>query len=69
MFLIILFNFLADFFIPAIDTKSPNGAGKTTLIRIINRITAPDTGCVLLGDREIQPEDIYRIGFHSVICG
>ena len=41
----------------------PNGAGKTTLIRIINRITAPDTGCVLLGDREIQPEDIYRIGY------
>lgn len=22
----------------------PNGAGKTTLIRIINRITAPDSG-------------------------
>lgn len=41
----------------------PNGAGKTTLIRIINRITAPDTGRVLLGDREIQPEDIYRIGY------
>ena len=26
----------------------PNGAGKTTLIRIINRITAPDEGRVLL---------------------
>ena len=24
----------------------PNGAGKTTLIRIINRITAPDSGQV-----------------------
>ena len=24
----------------------PNGAGKTTLIRIINRITAPDSGRV-----------------------
>ena len=24
----------------------PNGAGKTTLIRIINRITAPDSGIV-----------------------
>ncbi len=41
----------------------PNGAGKTTLIRIINRITAPDTGRVLFGDREIRPEDIYRIGY------
>ena len=29
----------------------PNGAGKTTLIRIINRITAPDAGRVLFGDR------------------
>ncbi|MEG0498337.1 MAG: ATP-binding cassette domain-containing protein [Alistipes sp.] len=41
----------------------PNGAGKTTLIRIINRITAPDTGRVFLGDREIAPADIYRIGY------
>lgn len=41
----------------------PNGAGKTTLIRIINRITAPDTGRVLFGDREIAPDDIYRIGY------
>ncbi len=41
----------------------PNGAGKTTLIRIINRITAPDTGRVLFGNREIRPEDIYRIGY------
>ena len=40
----------------------PNGAGKTTLIRIINRITAPDAGRVLFGDREIAPDDIYRIG-------
>lgn len=41
----------------------PNGAGKTTLIRIINRITAPDAGKVYLGDREIQPQDVYRIGY------
>lgn len=41
----------------------PNGAGKTTLIRIINRITAPDAGRVLFGDREIAPDDIYRIGY------
>lgn len=41
----------------------PNGAGKTTLIRIINRITAPDSGVVRLGGRALQPDDIYRIGY------
>ena len=41
----------------------PNGAGKTTLFRIINRITAPDSGRVLFDGREIAPEDVYRIGY------
>lgn len=41
----------------------PNGAGKTTLIRIINRITAPDSGEVYFNGRLSQPEDIYRIGY------
>ncbi len=41
----------------------PNGAGKTTLIRIINRITAPDSGKVYIGGKEIQPEDVTRIGY------
>ncbi len=41
----------------------PNGAGKTTLIRIINRITAPDSGKVYFGDRELQPSDVARIGY------
>lgn len=41
----------------------PNGAGKTTLIRIINRITAPDSGRVLIDGRELAPEDVYRIGY------
>ncbi|MDH6342671.1 ABC-2 type transport system ATP-binding protein [Parabacteroides sp. PFB2-12] len=41
----------------------PNGAGKTTLIRIINRITAPDSGVVYFNGRESRPEDIYQIGY------
>jgi len=41
----------------------PNGAGKTTLIRIINNITAPDSGKVLWEGRTIQPSDIAKIGY------
>ncbi len=41
----------------------PNGAGKTTLIRIINRITAPDSGTVTFDGRPFCPEDVARIGY------
>lgn len=41
----------------------PNGAGKTTLLRIINRITAPDTGRVLLDSKEITQDDVRLIGY------
>lgn len=41
----------------------PNGAGKTTLIRIINRITAPDSGEVRFNGHLSQAEDIYHIGY------
>lgn len=41
----------------------PNGAGKTTLIRIINRITAPDSGTVHFNGHASSPEDIYQIGY------
>jgi ABC-2 type transport system ATP-binding protein len=41
----------------------PNGAGKTTLIRIINRITAPDSGEVLFNGRPLQANDVYNIGY------
>ncbi len=41
----------------------PNGAGKTTLIRIINQITAPDSGKVFLEGRPLQADDVYRIGY------
>ncbi|HPW90036.1 MAG TPA: ABC transporter ATP-binding protein [Paludibacteraceae bacterium] len=41
----------------------PNGAGKTTLIRIINTITAPDNGEVLLNGKPLTPNDTARIGY------
>lgn len=41
----------------------PNGAGKTSLIRIINRITAPDSGEVILDGEPIGKYDIGRIGY------
>ncbi|MEI7490042.1 MAG: ABC transporter ATP-binding protein [Bacteroidota bacterium] len=41
----------------------PNGAGKTTFIRIINQIIAPDEGKLFYNGRELQPNDIYNIGY------
>jgi len=41
----------------------PNGAGKTTLIRIINQITAPDSGEVLLDGRRMRAADVSKIGY------
>ena len=41
----------------------PNGAGKTTLIRIINRITIPNSGEVLFNGRPITQRDVERIGY------
>ncbi|MDR0749811.1 MAG: ATP-binding cassette domain-containing protein [Tannerellaceae bacterium] len=41
----------------------PNGAGKTTLLRIINRITAPDSGSIRFNGLESTPEDVFRIGY------
>lgn len=41
----------------------PNGAGKSSLIRIINRITAPDNGEVLINGKISTPDDIYNIGY------
>lgn len=41
----------------------PNGAGKTTLIRIINRITIPNSGTVLFNGRPITQSDVEKIGY------
>ena len=41
----------------------PNGAGKTTLIRIINRITIPNSGAVSFDGRPITQEDVEKIGY------
>ena len=41
----------------------PNGAGKTTLIRIINRITIPNSGSVLFDGRPITQDDVEKIGY------
>ena len=41
----------------------PNGAGKTTLIRIINCITMPDNGEVLLNGKRLTTDDVYKIGY------
>ncbi|MDE5811955.1 MAG: ATP-binding cassette domain-containing protein [Muribaculaceae bacterium] len=41
----------------------PNGAGKTTLIRIINHITAPDSGSVTFMGRRLTHDSVSHIGY------
>ena len=41
----------------------PNGAGKTSLIRIINQITAPDSGEVYFNGHKLNQSHIERIGY------
>lgn len=41
----------------------PNGAGKTTLIRIINQITAPDSGQLFIKGEKLSPKHISNIGY------
>ena len=41
----------------------PNGAGKTSLIRIINQITLPDRGEVILDGEKLQPKHVQYIGY------
>lgn len=41
----------------------PNGAGKTSLIRIVNQITAPDSGKVIFDGERLNESHIRRIGY------
>ena len=41
----------------------PSGAGKTTLIRIINMISAKDSGEILLDGKKMTPADTRLIGY------
>ena len=41
----------------------PNGAGKTSLIRILNQITRPDEGEVLLNGKPLAPSDVMHMGY------
>jgi ABC-2 type transport system ATP-binding protein len=41
----------------------PNGAGKTSLIRIINQITLPDSGEILLDGKKLNVNDVQHIGY------
>tara|TARA_B100001758_G_scaffold247507_1_gene265613 strand:+ start:11360 stop:12256 length:897 start_codon:yes stop_codon:yes gene_type:complete len=41
----------------------PNGAGKTTLMRIINQITAPDSGSVFFEGLKLEKHHISEIGY------
>lgn len=41
----------------------PNGAGKTSLIRIINQITFPDRGEIILDGEKLQPKHVQYIGY------
>ena len=47
----------------------PNGAGKTTLIRIINRITMPDEGEVMMGGRLMDAVSKTCGGLAAVFAG
>lgn len=41
----------------------PNGAGKTTLIRIINGITAPDSGTLMFNGEPFHQKHLATIGY------
>ena len=47
----------------------PNGAGKTSLIRIINQITAPDSGEIFINGEKLNQAHIEKIGYLPEVRG
>jgi len=47
----------------------PNGAGKTSLIRIVNQITAPDSGEILINGERLSQKHIEQIGYLPEVRG
>ena len=45
----------------------PNGAGKTTLIRMINKITAPDSGEILFFNKPIRQEEVFTFYLQPLV--
>ena len=41
----------------------PNGAGKTTLIRVVNQITMPDSGSIILDGEALSQKHVKDIGY------
>lgn len=41
----------------------PNGAGKTSFIRIINQITAPDSGKIFFNNEPLEAKHVEQIGY------
>ena len=41
----------------------PNGAGKTTIMRMLNRITLPDSGEVTIDGRKLTQKDLIKVGY------
>jgi ABC-2 type transport system ATP-binding protein len=41
----------------------PNGAGKTTLIRLLNQITAPDSGNIYFNGEKLNEKHVEKIGY------
>ena len=44
----------------------PNGAGKSTLMKIINQITAPDSGEIFLEGEKLQRKHMFTVSLFLI---